>query len=126
MPTTVAKAKETGIYKILTHPDVERVFRKQTGQARGLIFAGEMMAQTKLADLLSFVSQGEITFAVLGVDKRLPTGQPLADLMLSIQLREKAPRSSTNSISASTSSRPRRAVDSNIRNRNSAPRQSRA
>ena len=91
VPTVVTKSKETGLYKILAHPDFERVFRKQLGQARGAIFAGEMMLGEKLTDLLSFVSQGEITFAVLGVDKRLPDGKPFPDLMLSIELRDKAP-----------------------------------
>lgn len=91
VPTSIVKAKETGIYKILTHPDFERVFRKQLGQVRGVMFAGEVMLGTRASDLLAFLSQGEITFAVLGVDKRLPNGAPLADLMLSIELRDKAP-----------------------------------
>ncbi len=91
VPTIASKAKETGLYKILTSPDVDRVFRKQFGQARGAIFAGEVMLGEKAADLLSFFSQGEITFAVLGMDKRLPNGQPLADLLLSLQLKDKAP-----------------------------------
>ncbi len=92
VPTITAKGKETGLYKILTHPDVERVFRKQMGQARGAIFAGEVMLGEKLSTLIDYVSQGEITFALLGVDKRLPDGKPLPDLMLSIELRDKAPQ----------------------------------
>ncbi|MEI6234936.1 MAG: hypothetical protein WCT04_17915 [Planctomycetota bacterium] len=91
VPTSVVKAKETGLYKILTHPDFERVFRKQLGQIRGGIFAGEVMLGVRSSDLLSYVSQGEITFAVLGADKRLPDGQPLLDLVLSIELRDRAP-----------------------------------
>lgn len=90
VPVIQAKLKETSLWKILTSPDFERVFRKPLTQARGAMFAGEVFLQERLADLGAFLSQGEISFALLGVDKRLPNGQPLPDMMLSVQLRDKA------------------------------------
>ncbi|HLX63100.1 MAG TPA: hypothetical protein VKX17_17655 [Planctomycetota bacterium] len=89
VPALSAKMKETALYKILNNPDVQKVFSQPLGRARGAIFGMETMLRFQTSDIASYFSQGELTFAVLGVAPQA-NGQPMPELMLSIQLGDKA------------------------------------
>jgi len=83
----VERFKQNGLWQIWSSPDVQRVFRAPLATARAGIVGAELMVGIQLNALLDFVSQGEITFAVLGLDKTTAQGQPLADLLISLQPR---------------------------------------
>ncbi|HYG75801.1 MAG TPA: DUF3352 domain-containing protein [Planctomycetota bacterium] len=86
---TMAKLQKTGLWNIYNNPEVQRAFRAPLMTAQFAVAMAEAQGGFKLNDLVSYFSQGEISFAVLGVDKRTPQGQPLPDLLLSIQARDK-------------------------------------
>jgi hypothetical protein len=87
----LAKLKETGLWRIYAHPDVQRAFRTPLMMAQGAITVAEIQADVKLADAVSFFTQGEITFAVIALDKKTPLNTPWPDMVLSVQVGEKAP-----------------------------------
>jgi len=89
----VEKAKQNGLWQIWSNPDVQRVFRAPLARfGAGKMFL-ETQAGVRLDTLLDFLSQGEITLAVLGLERQTEQGQPLPDLLLSLQ-----PRNSTDAL----------------------------
>ncbi|MGD0089131.1 MAG: hypothetical protein ABSE73_04365 [Planctomycetota bacterium] len=86
----IDRFKQNGLWQIWSNPDVQHVFRAPLNFARATILFAEVQQDFKFDTLLDFVSQGEITFAVLGVDKKREQGQPLPDLLLAVQPRNTA------------------------------------
>lgn len=85
-----AKLQQTGIWQIISNPDVQRAFSAPLMQAQFGMAAAEMKLNVRIPDIASYFSQGEITIAVLGVDKRNAQGQPMPDVLVSIQALDKA------------------------------------
>lgn len=90
IPVTIEKAKGTGLWRILSSPEFERVFKWRIAWAQGYLMLAELMSGEKLADILALLSEGEITLGVLGIEARGPGGQPIPDIVLSVQVRDKA------------------------------------
>lgn len=90
IPVTIEKAKETGLFRILSSPEFERVVKLPVSRAQGYMMMAEMLMNEKFSQIATLFMQGEITFAVLGVDKRGPNGAPLPDAVLGIQLGDKS------------------------------------
>ena len=85
----IAKLQKTGLWNIYNDPEVQRAFRGPLMTAQFTIAMVEAQGQFKLTDILSYFSQGELTFAVLGMDKQGPDGKPLPDLLISVQAKDK-------------------------------------
>jgi len=85
----IAKLQKTGLWNIYNNPEVQRAFRAPLMTAQFAMAMAEAQGGFKIADLVSYFSQGEISLAILGVDKRTPEGQPMPDFLISIQAREK-------------------------------------
>ena len=83
------KFKQTALWRIYTHPDVQKAFQAPLMLAQMGLTEVELKAGVKLADVLSYFNQGEVTFAFLGADTAGPNGEPIPDLLLSIQARDK-------------------------------------
>jgi hypothetical protein len=85
----IAKLQKTGLWNIYNSPDVQRAFRGPLMTAQFTLAMVEAQAQFKISDILSYFSQGEITIAMLGMDKQGPDGKPLPDLLISVQAKDK-------------------------------------
>ncbi|MCY3023161.1 MAG: hypothetical protein NTW87_29645, partial [Planctomycetota bacterium] len=83
----IEKLKQTGLWRIYSDPDMQRAFRAPLLMAKAAIAAAEVQGEFKLDNILSFLSQGEITLALLALDKKTPQGQPLPELLVSMQAR---------------------------------------
>ena len=83
----VGKLKQTGLWQIYSNADIQRTFRAPLMMAQGAITAAELQGGFKVDDILSFFSQGEVTFALLGLEKRTAQGQPVPEMVLSTQAR---------------------------------------
>lgn len=84
------KLQQTGLWQIAANPDVQRAFSAPMLKAQLGLAIAEGQLGMKVSELASFFSQGEITLAVLGVDKRTNKGEPFPDLLISIQALDKA------------------------------------
>ena len=87
---TSARFQQTGIWQIISNADVLKAFSAPMMQAKFGMAAAEISLKVKFSDLASYFTQGEITLAVLGVDKKNAQGQPVPDVLLSVQALDKA------------------------------------
>lgn len=81
--------KQTGLWQLYSNPDVQKAFHTPLMTAQMGMAAVELQAGIKISELLSFVNQGEVTFAFLDSARRNEKDEPIPDLLLSIQAREK-------------------------------------
>ncbi|HEY3320611.1 MAG TPA: DUF3352 domain-containing protein [Planctomycetota bacterium] len=80
--------QQTGLWNIYNNPDVQRAFQGPLSAAQMAIFFAETQGGFKLKPILNYFSQGEITLALLGVEKKADAGRNIPDLLLSIQARD--------------------------------------
>ena len=83
------KFKLTTLWQIYSHPAIQKAFRTKIGAAQMGLAVVEMQAHLKVSEILSMFNQGEITFAFVGADQVGDNGQPIPDLLLSLQARDK-------------------------------------
>jgi hypothetical protein len=81
--------KQTGLWQLYSNADVQKAFRTPLLTAQMGMAAVELQAGIKIPEILSFVNQGEVTFAFLDSARRNEKDEPVPDLLLSIQAREK-------------------------------------
>jgi hypothetical protein len=83
------KFQQLGVWQIFSDPDIQKAFRNPLTELQTKKAVAEVALGQKLSDFLSMFNQGEITFALLSVDKIGDQGNPIPDLLLSIQARDK-------------------------------------
>jgi hypothetical protein len=83
------KFKQLGVWQIFNDPDIQKAFRNPLTQFQTQKAVAEMALGMKVPEFLSMFNQGEVTFALLSVDHVGDNGNPIPDLLLSIQARDK-------------------------------------
>ena len=83
------KFKQTGLWQLYANADVQKAFRGPLMAAQIGMAAAELQAGVKIPEILSWINQGEVTFAMLACDHRNEKDEPVPDLLISIQAREK-------------------------------------
>lgn len=84
------RLKRTGLWKLLNDANVQDAFKGSLTVLKARMAVAEQKLGYKLVDLLDLF-QGEITFAMCGfLDARNEKGEPIPDLILAIQPREKS------------------------------------
>ncbi len=83
------KFKQTGLWQLYSNPDVQKAFRTPLMAAQMGMAAAELQAGIKIPEILSWINQGEVTFAMLACDHRNEKDEPVPDLLISLQAKEK-------------------------------------
>lgn len=86
----MAKVKELGLYNIYNNVDVQRAFRSQLLTARFALGMAELNYGLKVEEILSYFSRGEVTVAWIDTRKRNEQNQPIPDILIGIQAKDKA------------------------------------
>jgi hypothetical protein len=87
---SLERLEKTGLYQILVNADIQSAFKslKQKWQLGQMLF--ETQAQLKVKDIIGYTTQGEVTIAVITVDKDGENGEPVPDLFFAVQAGDKA------------------------------------
>lgn len=86
----LAKAKELGLWNLYNNVDIQRAFRSQLLTARFALGMAELNYGLKVEEILSYFSRGEVTVAWIDTRKRNEQGQPVPDILIGIQAKDKA------------------------------------
>ncbi|HYF47973.1 MAG TPA: hypothetical protein VEJ63_01105 [Planctomycetota bacterium] len=89
MKRLIERSKQTGMWQIYSNADVQNAFKGPLMQAKFGLAALEMQLGQRLNDMLQMFSQGELTVALLSMDKVGADGKPVPDLLVAVQAREK-------------------------------------
>jgi len=90
MKRLLERSRQTGMWQIYSNADVQNAFKGPLMQAKFGLAMVEMQLGQRFSDFVEMFSQGELTIALLGMDKTGADGKPIPDVLVAVQAREKA------------------------------------